>query len=297
MANAITNITQEFSKPYLTIAEFKNAPTALDWSTLVSGGNLAAQNAELSNAIIRASSYIDQFCSMRQFASLYVENQRIRFSADGTLKIHPQNWPIVALTDLKFGSTTTNLTTVPDCSVAWIEDQSIIFPASGASLSYSTSGPLSFGYVGGSGANVYSTYSYVAGYVNSITTALASIGASSLTVDSGAGIIAGQTLRIYDGEFAENVTVANNYVFGSTTVPLSTPLTSSHNAGAALSGLPAAIKQAAILLTGAFLKVRGDTSMVMGVGSNPSASVEGTQRVGSDIALADVLLKPFRRMR
>ena len=34
----------------------------------------------------------------------------------------------------------------------------------------------------------------------------------------------GQQLKIYDGMYSETVTVASTYVFGSTTVPLETPL-------------------------------------------------------------------------
>jgi hypothetical protein len=297
MANAIVQITQQFTKPYLTLAEYKNAPTALDYGNLVAGGNQAAQDAELTNAIYRASSYIDQYCSQIIGATTNVERQRVRFSSDGTLKIHPQYHPIVALTALSFGSTPTNLTAVPDCSPAWIEDQSIIFPASGASLSYSTSGPLSFGYAGSSGTNVYAQYTYVNGYVNSALAANASAGATSLTVDDASGIIPGQGLRIYDGANTENVVVSSSYTFASTTVPLAAPLAYAHTASVCVSGLPAAIKEAAILITSAYLKIRGDASMVLGVTTTPSMQIDGSQRVGSDIAHAQEILKPFRRMR
>ena len=126
MANAIVGNTQQFTKPYLTLTEFKNAPTSLDYNNLVPGGNQAAQDAELTNVIYRASSYIDQFCSQVLGARTNDEQQRVRVSADGTLRIHPQYHPIVALTSLSFGGTPNSMQTVPDCSLAWIEDQSII---------------------------------------------------------------------------------------------------------------------------------------------------------------------------
>ena len=297
MPSAIVQITQQFTKPYLTLSEFKNAPTALDYGNIVAGGNQAAQDAELTNAIYRASSWIDQYCSQILGATTNVERQRVRFSNDGTLRIHPQYHPIVALTALSFGPTPTSLTSVPDCSPAWIEDQSIIFPAAGASLSYSTSGPLGFGFGGPAGAQVFAQYTYVNGYVNSVLAASALAGASSVTVDDASGIIPGQGLRIYDGANTENVVVGSSYVFGSTTVPLSTPLAYAHSSGVALSGLPAAIKEACILLTSAYLKIRGDASLVLDVTNQPSASVDGSQKVGSDIGHAEMLLKPFRRIR
>jgi hypothetical protein len=146
MSSAIVGITQQFTKPYLTLAEFKNAPTALDYNNLVPGGNQAAQDAELTNVIYRASSYIDQFCSQTLAARVNVEQQRVRVAGDGTLRIHPQNWPVVALTALQFGGTASSMNPVADCSLAWLEDQSIIFPAGGSSLTYSSQGPLSLGY-------------------------------------------------------------------------------------------------------------------------------------------------------
>lgn len=297
MANAIVSITQQFTKPYLTLAEFKNAPTALDYGNIVAGGNQAAQDAELTNAIYRASSYIDQYCSQIIGATTNSERQRVRFSNDGTIRIHPQYHPIVALTALSFGPTPTSLVAVPDCSPAWIEDQSIIFPASGASLSYSTSGPLGFGFGGPAGSEVYAQYTYVNGYVNSVLASTASAGASSVTVDDASGIIPGQGLRIYDGASTENVVVSSSYVFGSTTVPLAAPLAYTHAASVCISGLPAAIKEACILVTSAYLKIRGDASLVLEVTNQPSQQIEGSQRVGSDIAQAQELLKPFRRMR
>jgi hypothetical protein len=297
MANAVVQITQQFTKPYLTLTEYKNAPTALDYGNIVAGGTQAAQDAELTNAIYRASSYIDQYCSQILGATTNQERQRVRFSNDGTLKIHPQYHPIVALTALSFGPTPNNLTAVPDCSVAWIEDQQIIFPASGASLSYSTSGPLGFGFGGPAGSEVYTQYTYVNGYVNSLLASSPSIGATSITVDDASGIIPGQGLRIYDGASTENVIVATNYVFGSTTVPLAAPLTYAHNSGVCISGLPAAIKEACILVTSAYLKIRGDAALVLEVTNQPAAQLEGSQKVGSDISQAQDLLKPFRRMR
>jgi hypothetical protein len=73
----------------------------------------------------------------------------------------------------------------------------------------------------------------------------------------------------------------------------------SHNAGTSISALPPAIKEATILATTAMLKVRGDASLTMSVGTLPNSN--GTpnleQNIGNDMAMAMDLLKPYRRIR
>jgi hypothetical protein len=296
MANAISPIKRQVSKPYLSLAEFKNAPTALDYGNLVQGGNQAAQDAELTNAITRASSYIDQFCNQIIGATVDVEQQRVRVSADGSIRIHPKYFPIVALTSLSAGYTPTSLVAVPDCSVAWLEEQQIIFPYATANLNWSSQGALGFG--GGSPRQtMYVNYGYVNGYANTLSAANANVGATSITVLDGTGITPGESLKIFDGASTENVVVADNYTFGSTTVPLTAPTLYAHSAGVTVSALPAAVKEAAILITSAYLKIRGDASLVLGVTNRPGEQAPGSQLTGSDIAHAQEILKPFRRMR
>ena len=297
MANAISPITRQVSKPYLSLAEYKNAPTALDYGNLVVGGNQAAQDAELSNAITRASSYIDQYCNQIIGATVDVEQQRVRVKSDGTLRVHPKYFPVVALTDFNYGANPNSLTQAPDCSIAWLEEQQIVFPYSQLPTTMSSQGPLSFGFPGTAGTEMYVKYTYVNGYTNTLSTALVSAGATSITVDDDTGIVPGESLKIFDGASTENVTVSSTYTFGSNTVTLAAPLLFSHAAGVTVSALPAAVKQAAILITTAFLKIRGDAALIMDVTTRPSMQVDGSQKVGSDIALAQQLLLPFRRIR
>ena len=56
-----TGITPDtfYEQSYLTVAEYKDAPTSIDFDNLVVGGNGAAQDAELARVILRASSYMD----------------------------------------------------------------------------------------------------------------------------------------------------------------------------------------------------------------------------------------------
>lgn len=297
MANAISPITYSFSTPYLTTDEYRNAPTAIDIDNLVfNSSDPDVQNSELANVIARASSWIDTYCNQILSSTVDTEQQRIRVRGDGTLRFHPDNYPVVALLSLAYGTDPNNLTLAQDCSVAWIENQEIIFPYASLSTTYSSQGPLAFGFPSTPQVETYIRYTYVNGYANTVIVS-ASVGATSLTVENGAGFRAGSTYKIYDGMTTENVTVASTYTFGSTTIPLVAPLAYSHNPGVSISGLPPAIKEAAILVTTAMLKVRGDNSMIMNVTTSPSEAIPGSQNIGQDMAMAKELLATYRRIR
>jgi hypothetical protein len=294
-----TGITPDtfYEGSYVNVAEYKNAPTSIDYDNLVVGGNAAAQDAELARVILRASSYMNEYLNQSLLADSYTETQRSRITPQGYLSIHPFRNPIVALSSFSYGPYPGSLTPIQDPSYTWFEDQQMIIPLSQIQTNWSSSGPLGFG--GGLGATsiVFCQYNYVAGYVNT-STVVAVGGESSLTVLDGTGIVAGQRLRIYDGASYEQVTVDETYVFGSTTVPLVSPLLFSHNAGAAIGNLPNAIKEACILITTAFLKIRGDNSMTMNITTQPTYNqISGSNRYGSEIQLALDMVDKYRRIR
>lgn len=299
VANSINPATQQLSIPYLTTTEFRNAPTAIDIDNLVfNSSDPDVQDSELANVIARASSWIDTHCNQILGATSTTEQQRSRISGDGYIKWHPNYNPVIALTDLWYGYPSTNLYHVTDVSSAWIENQEILFPYASMGSLFTSQGPLQFGFPSTQGQPVFLKYTYVNGYANDvIVTAVA--GQSSLVVKSGVGITAHDSLKIYDGMYSENVTVAESYVFGSATIPLTTPLLYSHNAGISISALPPAIKEAAILVTTAMLKVRGDNSLTMSVGTMAQSATSGQAQISiqDDMSLAIDLLKPYRRIR
>jgi hypothetical protein len=141
---------------------------------------------------------------------------------------------------------------------------------------------------------MFCKYTYVAGFVNTVCTGVAA--ASTVTVESGVGILAGQTLTIYDGAKTERVVVASTYTYGSKTVPLVTPLVHDH-AATAISNMPTVIKEACILITTAFLKVRGDGSMTMNITTAPTANITGDMRYSSEFRLALDMVSKYRRVR
>ena len=82
MAVGITPDTTR-ENPYLTVQEYKDAPTSIDYNNLVVGGNQAAQDAELANVILRASSYMNEYLNQSLVADQYTETQRVRVNGQG----------------------------------------------------------------------------------------------------------------------------------------------------------------------------------------------------------------------
>lgn len=299
MAEAINPTTHGLSTPYLTNQEYLNAPTAIDIDNLVfNSSDPDVQASELTNVIARASSWVDTYCNQVLGATLETESQRIRLSPDGYLKFHPRYNPVIALTALQYGWPSTNLVTANNVQSAWIEDQQVLYPYATLATSMTSQGPIQFGFPNAAGGACFIKYTYVNGYANT-TIAEAIEAESSLTVVSGLGITAGMQLKIYDGMYSENVTVDDTYDFNSTTVPLTAPLLYTHAAGVCISALPPAIKEATILATTAMLKVRGDASMTMGIGTQPNnfGAPAVDADIADDMAMAMALLKPYRRIR
>lgn len=295
MAVGITPDTLQES-PYLTVQEYKDAPTSIDYNNLVVGGNQAAQDAELANVILRASSYMNEYLNQSLVADSYTETQRVRVNGQGMIALHPNNSPIISLSSFEYGADPNNLVALPDCSTAWFEAQQLIIPLSNLGLNYSSQGPLGFGFGYSPRQQLFTQYTYVSGFVNT-TIATATAAATSLTVTDGTGIIAGQQYRIYDGSKSERITVASTYTNGSTTVPLTGALAYTHAAGVAIGNMPNAIKEACILITTAFLKVRGDNSMTMNLTTQPTTNIGNNARYSGDIALALDMVNKYRRIR
>jgi hypothetical protein len=297
VSNAYGSTTKLFSTPYLTVDEYKAAPTAIDYNNLVvDSSDPAAQDAELANNIARASSWIDAHCNQVLAATVETEQQRMRVNPDGYLIVHPKYSPIVAVTSMSYGSIPNSLMPYTDCSQAWVEEQSIVFPSATGAM-FSSAGQLQFGSNTSPRSGVYVKYTYVSGYANTTIASASSAGATSITVADGTGIVAGSRLTVFDGMVTETFTVKSTYSFGSTTVPVDGALTFAHTAGVAVSALPPAVKEAAILATTAFLKVRGDYSMTMQVTSTVGQASPNMESLNSDLDLAKELLVPFRRVR
>lgn len=293
MAVGVTPQTGYNEQPYITLGEYKNAPTSIDYDNLVVGGNANAQDAELSRVILRATSYLNEYLNQDLHAESVVETQRLRMGTNGFIYLHPNKNPIISLSSFQYGVTPQYLQTLQDPSQCWFENQQIVIPLSQINTTYTSQGPLAFGAYGPR-QPLFVKYNYIAGYVN--TTCVGTAGASSIVVANPSGILPGEVYRIINGANAESVEVDNSYVYGSSTVPLVTPLTKTHN-GAGFSNMPFAIKQATILMTTAFIKQRGDNSLTMNITTQPTTNIGNNQRYAGEIALALDMVSLYRRVR
>jgi hypothetical protein len=295
MATGVT--TDTFSEQsYLTVQEYKNAPTSIDYDNLVVGGNATAQDAELKNVILRASSYMDEYLNQNVVANRATETQRVRLNNSGYIALHPNQSPIISLESFYYGGAPTNLIPVNDPSQCWFEEQQIIIPLSQMATTWSSQGPLAFGAGIGGSNQIFAKYTYVAGFANT-TVVSGTAGASTIVVADPIGIIPGEMLRISDGASSETVYVSSTYTYGSATITLVSPLVYTHAAGAAIGNMPNAIKQACILITTAFIKIRGDNSLTMNITTQPQGSIPGSARYGGEISMALSMVDKYRRIR
>lgn len=295
MANAITTISPLFSEPYVTIAEFKQAPTAIDVDDLVGGGTSAINDQELANVVARASSWIDSYCGQVLAATLDTEALRATVDRRGFLKIHPRYWPVTEVVSLSYGNLPSLMGSV-DVSQVWIENESIVLPLQGINSAFL--GPIQFSGNYQSTAEMFISLSYVNGYANTALSASVAASATALPVSDLTGFLPGQQFQVYDGASTELLTVASTFVptQGAGNLTLSAPTRYLHLSTISVSALPPAVKQAAIYVTSAILKARGNAALVMQT-LTPQTIQTANPSAAGDLVSAQEILKPYRRIR
>lgn len=290
--------------PYVTVAAFKAHPTFLDVMNLRSGDLVTAdQEAELLNILLMASAWTDAYLEFSAgdgtiAAHVRSENARIRLNRQGRISYHPNHIPVTSLTALSTGTMPGTLTPVTDLTQLWIEDGRQIVGFAGGSTSPGF-GALQFG-PATTNAELFTQWTYVAGYSNTLLASAATAGATSITVLDATGITPGTVMRIWDPGTEEAITVASTYTTG-TTIPLASPLKFAHAATSptGVSALPADVHLAVIMYTAALLQ-RPDTEKE---DSFPSTMVKPNASVGSGhdgsgfVVEAERLLEPYRRTR
>lgn len=236
------------SIPYVSAAAFTAHPTYLDLDDLRSGSSLSTdQTAELVNLLLMASDWADNRANQNLGAHLVTQNTRARFDRNGNLHLHPDNTPVLAISSIAYGWTPTALTTINSPST-WVESGRVVVTALSGGGPWS--GSLQFG-APTSGTEVFVQLTYIAGWVATQLSASASAGATSLTVADPTGILPGQTYRIWEPGFEEDVTVSTSWVPPAATAPivptsvtLAGPTTYAHAAGHDLSGMPSDMRLA-----------------------------------------------------
>lgn len=285
--------------PYISTQEYQNAPTAMDTSNLIAGGNPAAQLTALQETIGRASSWIDQFtCGAwgTLCATVEAENARVWGSYRGTLTVRPKYWPVIEVRSFAYSTLAAGLISNNAASVD-PASSIVIYPQE---FEVAQTGTVGLG-LSGNGGIVPRTeftcqWQYVCGWPNTTLAASVAAGAASISPSVVTGIYPGTMMTLYDLPYDEPIMVAPWYVPGGAVVPLTNPLQFDHFAAATVTNLPPAIKQAAILATTAFIKQRGSGALIAAdIGEVTRTQTGFSQNSGSDWNQAKKLLHPFKQ--
>ena len=253
------------AEPYISVQELKFSATAsaLDLSDLIQDATQTGQDRALYELILRASAKIDAHCMGRMGtlnATSFTQNGRYRQDRLGRFRIHPSYTPVLAVSSFSWGSNMGNLTSLAlSASNVWAEEESIIINPSGTATTTTFAGTdtLSQLFNDYSGGEFYTQFTYINGWPNTFTAAVAAAGATSITVTDPTGIYPGNSLQIWDGMNDEWVTVSLTYVPGTAVVTLTNPLTYAHGVGINVSMMHPNVKQACILFVVSMVKERG----------------------------------------
>ena len=290
---------------YVTIQEFKNAPTGIDTSNIIPNGTQAQNDAELYNVLMRASAWADKICNQTLSATLNTETKEITMNNKGLIRVHPDNVPIIQLLDRVQYRVDPNgpWMPVPLTSIQVYNKYFTLYNlnsqyiAPGLALQYPNMGyytPQRLRYL--QNIPLMIEYTYTNGYPNTALLAANNAGDTTLSIQNGIGINPGQTLTIYDSANTEEVVVqaitAGSNVGGSCTVQLASPLLFSHAVAIPISAIPAIVKQAVILLAAYLIKERGSLSITMN-----ESTLQGVNRYqdAADLDTAKDMLSQFRR--
>jgi hypothetical protein len=221
---------------YVSVPEFKAAPTYVALSNLIVGGTSGQQDAELANALVRATAMVVTACGQPLAAHSRTERSRRRVRGDGLLRLTLDHRPYRSLLAANSGRDWRNLAAA-DLASVWSEGDddrgptTLVLPAPGYCL-----------------GEVYVEITYVAGWPSTTLAATADAGSEIVAVADPAGILPGDELRMWEPGVEETVTVAATYQPGDTDVPLTEGTANAHNAGAAISAMPADVREAVVLL-------------------------------------------------
>lgn len=275
---------------YLTIAEYRSTSTGQDTNNLVPGGNAGAQDAELDRKILAAGGWIDSVCSCSLVAARRTDLVQFPWRRNhATLQL--RNPHLNAVTQVQIGARSDQLSTI-SIAGAWIEDGLLRIPTpDDGSLQ------LSRARLGG---RLLARVDYVPGWANTVLVGNVAQGATTIVVADPSGFVPmlgsrmlEDPIRIIDGSSTETVVVQS--VAGST-LTLAAPLAFAHTSGTVVSGLPADVKEAAVMATSAHLRHRSSDALVVAQNLNQGAPTGDGYR-WKLLRDAEQLLDHYRRVR
>lgn len=290
-----TVATYATAAPYITTSEFLNAPTGVDTNQLVPNGGSITNTQTLTNLILRASAWADSLCNQTLAATLDTHAGLFKVRK-GKIIVPLDFTPIIAVGQIQTGWSPSTLAVLTQTADVWIGATTVEIPVTSVSAA-----GAAYQFAGMTPDQMYCTVQYVNGWADDTLTASAAAGATSVTVASALGFMAGQTVTIYGPNGGELVTIAPTFTPtitpGQTSIPLVNPLVNSYNAGDTLTVMPQSIKQAVIALTCVLIKTRGSEAMVMqNIRGNPSTTTKLEDDANDDFMVAADLLQPFKRV-
>jgi hypothetical protein len=291
----------------VSTSAFQAHPTYLDLDDLRSGSSLQSdQTAELTNVLLMATQWCDNYAEQPLAAHVVVQNTRARTDRYGNLRLHLDHSPYLGLVQVGYGYTIGALT-VLSAPTAWEQDNNLTLSLGPSSSPWS--GSLQFGFPG-NGSELYVQAVYTAGWVGTQLAADGSAGATSLTVADPTGILPGAQYRIWDPGSEETVTVSTSWVPPTISVPplaptptaisLASPTLFSHSASQDFSGMPADLRLAVVNYAVSQL-MRPDTAAEDSYPDTKLAT--GTRQADSRqdgsglVAEATRILEKYRRVR
>lgn len=294
-APAVNQTTPDLVIPYITRDQYRCAPTAIETSNLIRNGSQADQDAELDRLIRQATSWCDKAAEQPLTAQVTTQTLRARVGADGKLRLHPRQHPVVQVNGVQFGYDATSMSTLSDLSGVWVEDQSVEIPLQ-SNLAGGFTGPLQFNSAR-PGTRLKVALTYVAGWAVTTLAGAALATDSTLSVKNTTGMVPGTQLRVEQGASGTSLaqtTVVVQSVTGNT-VTLTAPVGVAFNAGAAVSAMPDEVEQACIYAVTAHIKQRGSSALVMG-GRNAGtvAKGDGEEPGAMEFDLAEATLSLYR---
>ena len=216
---AVGLATRHRTIPYMTVAMYKQEPTALPTDSIVPRGTPQQGDAMLAEFLLRSAQEINSFCYGASggvlHATVDTETLRLRINRFGQIIFNPRFTPVLALNSFQYGVQQSALFTMTDLSNVEVEPQRIIipvFPFTGMS----SAGPLQFGVNSVPGTEIRGVAAYVNGHPVTQLAASTAAGATSFTVQDATGIYPNFTwLTIRDG-IAGTETVLATSVSGTT---------------------------------------------------------------------------------
>jgi hypothetical protein len=285
--------------PYVSETEFLNTNTGVDVSQLVPGGSVSQNQAAFTDLLARASSEADRICQKPLAATIDVVSGEYRIFRDGTLRIPVPYKPIVAVTSVLIGRTSTTMTAMTNLTGIFIGAKVVRIPIPGGSF-WDTPPFAQYPSAYASPGRLFAQVTYVNGWMHSTLADAVAAAASSIDPASVVGAVPGLPFMIKDGASTEACTVDAGYTYGAASVPLASPLQYAHSAGATVSALPPYVKNAIIDLGRSLVKEKGSKAFVMPAvagGKMPSPPrTQGSEPGGtSDYKRAERTLLNLRR--